>query len=143
VHGFGFSFALAESLQFAGSHLVASLLAFNLGVEIGQVLVLAVAVPVLGWLLGRRIPERVGVIILSAFIAHTAWHWTTERGASLGEYSFELPVFDAAFGASAMRGAMVLLIAGGAAWALAELQRRLRARDDAPPADPQPLTPAA
>ena len=37
VHGFGFSFALRETLQFAGSHLVTSLLAFNLGVEIGQV----------------------------------------------------------------------------------------------------------
>jgi len=33
VHGFGFSFALRETLQFAGSHLLTSLLAFNLGVE--------------------------------------------------------------------------------------------------------------
>ncbi|MET0427504.1 MAG: HupE/UreJ family protein, partial [Microvirga sp.] len=39
VHGFGFSFALREELQFAGDHLVTSLLAFNLGVEIGQLLV--------------------------------------------------------------------------------------------------------
>ena len=36
VHGFGFSFALRESLQFAGSHLAASLFAFNAGVELGQ-----------------------------------------------------------------------------------------------------------
>ena len=35
VHGFGFSFALRESLQFAGSHLLTSLLAFNVGVELG------------------------------------------------------------------------------------------------------------
>src|SRR5581483_3396271 len=35
VHGFGFSFALRETLQFAGSHLLASLLSFNLGVELG------------------------------------------------------------------------------------------------------------
>jgi len=40
VHGFGFSFALRETLQFAGSHLLTSLLAFNLGVELGQLLVL-------------------------------------------------------------------------------------------------------
>ena len=40
VHGFGFSFLLRERLQFAGDHLVASLLAFNVGVEIGQLLVL-------------------------------------------------------------------------------------------------------
>ena len=42
IHGFGFSFALRESLQFAGDHLVTSLLAFNLGVEIGQLAVLLV-----------------------------------------------------------------------------------------------------
>ena len=36
IHGFGFSFALREQLQFAGDHLVTSLLGFNLGVEIGQ-----------------------------------------------------------------------------------------------------------
>ena len=38
VHGFGFSFALRESLQFAGSHLLTSLLSFNVGVELGQLL---------------------------------------------------------------------------------------------------------
>ena len=36
VHGFGFSFLLRERLQFAGDHLLTSLLAFNVGVEIGQ-----------------------------------------------------------------------------------------------------------
>ena len=36
VHGFGFSFALRETMQFAGSHLLASLLSFNVGVELGQ-----------------------------------------------------------------------------------------------------------
>ena len=45
VHGFGFSFALQETLQFAGSHLVTSLLAFNVGVELGQLLVLVAARP--------------------------------------------------------------------------------------------------
>ena len=37
VHGFGFSFALRETLQFAGSHLLTSLLSFNIGVELGQI----------------------------------------------------------------------------------------------------------
>jgi hypothetical protein len=53
VHGFGFSFALRETLQFAGSHLLTSLLAFNLGVELGQLLVLAIAVPALAVLFRR------------------------------------------------------------------------------------------
>ncbi len=47
VHGFGFSFVLRESLQFAGDHLLTALLAFNLGVEIGQIAVLLVLIPAL------------------------------------------------------------------------------------------------
>ena len=37
VHGFGFSFALRQTLQFAGSHLLTSLLSFNIGVELGPI----------------------------------------------------------------------------------------------------------
>jgi hypothetical protein len=79
VHGFGFSFALHETLQFAGSHLIGSLLAFNVGVELGQVLVLAILVPLLGLLFRYVVAERMGTIILSAFVAHTGWHWMIER----------------------------------------------------------------
>ena len=45
IHGFGFAFALQETLQFAGSRVVTSLLAFNVGVELGQLLVIALARP--------------------------------------------------------------------------------------------------
>ena len=79
VHGFGFSFALHETLQFAGSHLITSLLAFNVGVELGQVLVLAILVPLLGLLFRYVVAERIGTIILSALVAHTGWHWMIER----------------------------------------------------------------
>ena len=124
VHGFAFSFALRESLQFAGSHLAISLFTFNVGVEIGQVLVLLAAIPVLSWVFNRVLTERVGIIILSAFVAHTAWHWMTERGATLAQYSFTMPAFDLALVVSAMRGAMVLLIAVAAVWAMRELVNR-------------------
>ena len=67
VHGFGFSFALQETLQFAGAHVVTSLFAFNVGVELGQLLVLALLAPLL-WLAFRLVPERVGVIIASALV---------------------------------------------------------------------------
>ncbi|MEO8098099.1 MAG: HupE/UreJ family protein [Acidobacteriota bacterium] len=79
VHGFGFSFALHETLQFAGAHLLTSLLAFNVGVEIGQVLVLLILVPALALLFRYVVAERIGTIILSALIAHTGWHWMWER----------------------------------------------------------------
>ncbi|MEQ9068378.1 MAG: HupE/UreJ family protein, partial [Gimesia chilikensis] len=47
VHGFGFSFLFSETLQFAGGHLFSSLLAFNVGVEIGQLFILVLVIPVL------------------------------------------------------------------------------------------------
>jgi hypothetical protein len=125
VHGFAFSFALRESLQFAGSHVATSLFTFNLGVEIGQLLVLAVAIPLISLAFKYAVAERMGIIILSALVAHTAWHWMLERGASLKEYQFDWPTLDLAFAASAMRAAMLLLIIAAAAWGLSELFRRL------------------
>ena len=85
VHGFGFSFLLRERLQFAGSHLLSSLLAFNVGVEFGQLLVLMVLIPALGFLFTKVVPERMGVILLSAVVAHTAWHWKQIGRASCRE----------------------------------------------------------
>jgi hydrogenase/urease accessory protein HupE len=82
VHGFGFSYGLKENLQFAGRHLLVSLFSFNVGIEIGQVVVLAVMLPALT-LFRRRLPGRVGPIILSALVAHTGWHWMIERGNTL------------------------------------------------------------
>jgi hypothetical protein len=114
VHGFGFSFALRENLQFAGSHLLASLLSFNVGVELGQVLVLALLVPLIV-LLFRCVPEKAGTVVLSVLIGHTAWHWMLERGETLAK--FPLPALDAAALASALRWVMAVLIAGALAWA--------------------------
>jgi hypothetical protein len=84
VHGFGFSFALANDLQFAGSHLLLSLLAFNVGIELGQLLVLALVWPGIMLLIRYRpFEERIVVAIISTFVAHSAWHWLSERWAAL------------------------------------------------------------
>jgi hypothetical protein len=125
VHGFGFSFALRESLQFAGVHLATSLLSFNLGVELGQVFVLSLTVPLLGWLFRRVVRERMGIILLSALVAHTAWHWMIDRGAILRQYRFEWPALDAVSLAGALRGLMLLLIVAGAGRLMLGLVRRL------------------
>jgi hypothetical protein len=127
VHGFGFSFALRESLQFAGDHLVWSLFAFNIGVELGQIAVLLVLVPVLGLLFRFVVPERLGIIIISALVTHTAWHWMLERGAQLAKFPF--PTLDAAFIASAMRGLMAVLILAALVWAANSWLRRWIAAD--------------
>ena len=113
AHGFGFAFALRESLQFAGSHLLTALLAFNLGVELGQVAVLLVLVPAL-MLLFRYLPEKIGVIVLSALIAHTGWHWMTDRFADLRK--FQLPALDAAAAASLMRWTMAAIVLAVLVW---------------------------
>lgn len=125
VHGFGFSFALRESLQFAGSHLLTSLLAFNVGVELGQLLIIGIAVPNLIALFRWVVAERVGVIVISAILAHSAWHWMTARFATLREYRFVMPVLDARFLAGVLRGLMLLLIVLGVAWALSGVLSRL------------------
>jgi hypothetical protein len=122
IHGFGFSFALREQLQFAGDHLVTSLLGFNLGVEIGQLAVLFVLVPALNLLFRCVVAERIGVIILSALVAHTGWHWMLDRGAVLAKFPF--PTLDAAFLASLMRGAMAVLILAALLWLASGFVRR-------------------
>jgi hypothetical protein len=96
VHGFGFSFALRETMQFGGSHLVTSLLAFNVGVELGQLFALALLIPALGLLyrFALKERERIGVIVLSALVAHTGWHWMTDRVAVLRQYQVRWPAID-------------------------------------------------
>jgi hypothetical protein len=115
VHGFGFSFALVQTLQFAGSHLLTSLLSFNVGVELGQLLVLLLLVPALD-LLFRRVPERTGTIVLSALVAHTGWHWMVERWDRLRQFRFPWPELSAAVLASATRWLMVAVVAAGLVW---------------------------
>jgi hypothetical protein len=116
VHGFGFSFALRQTLQFAGSHLLTSLFSFNIGVELGQLLVLLVLIPALEILFRFVVAEQLGTIILSALVGHTAWHWMGDRYAVLRQFRFEMPVIDAAFLAGAMRWAMLAVAAVALYW---------------------------
>ena len=115
VHGFGFSFALRQTLQFAGSHLLTSLLAFNVGVELGQLFVLALLVPALD-LLFRRVPERTAAIVLSALVAHTGWHWMADRWDRLRQFRFPWPALDVTWFASATRWLMLAVAVAGLVW---------------------------
>ncbi len=75
VHGFGFASALAEA-GLAQAHLVSALLLFNVGVEAGQVMVLAVLLPLVllarrrDWVVSRVVPAIsvaiavVGVVLM-------------------------------------------------------------------------------
>ncbi len=116
VHGFGFSFALRETMQFGGAHMLTSLLSFNVGVELGQLLVLVLLVPLLEVLFRFVVKERIGTILLSALVAHTAWHWMTDRLGVLSQYQFRWPALSAALLWSAMRWLILILILAGVAW---------------------------
>jgi hypothetical protein len=108
VHGFGFSFALRRTLQFAGKYMLTSLLSFNVGVELGQLLVLVVLLPALALLFKRVVVERVGIVILSVLVGHTAWHWMVDRAEALSAYSW--PAFDAATVARLIRWLMAAIV---------------------------------
>lgn len=118
VHGFGFSFALGQELQFAGSHLVLSLLAFNVGIEAGQLLALALAWPLAAWAFARA-DARVLTALVSLFVGHTAWHWLAERWQALQA----VPGPDWAPGV-VLRVAVALAAAALAAWLLHQARRR-------------------
>jgi hypothetical protein len=121
VHGFGFSYGLKENLQFAGKHLLVSLFSFNVGIEIGQIFVLIVTLPLLALLLRRVLVGRTGMIILSAIVAHTAWHWMIERGEVM--WRVEWPELDQAGITILARWlAGFLIVAGGVRF----LARRMR-----------------
>lgn len=121
VHGFGFSYALTEYLQFSGSHLLTSLFAFNLGIELGQIAVLIVFLGVLGLVLRGPLAGRAGIILLSLFIGHTAWDWMIERGDIL--WRTEWPRWAENMGLSwtAMVAGVALIIAAG--YAMRRAQR--------------------
>ena len=132
VHGFGFSFALRETMQFAGSHLLTALLSFNVGVELGQLLVIALLVPALEILFRFVVTERIGAIFVSALVAHTSWHWTSERYEILSQH----PITWSALGATLLVGIMPWVIAMLMGAIMVRLGlRRLRRHSEATAAD--------
>jgi hydrogenase/urease accessory protein HupE len=80
VHGLGFAYAL-EELELRGSALPAALVAFNIGVELGQLAVAAMAVPLLSY---ARTSERGvrGLRIASVLLSLTGAVWLVERLAA-------------------------------------------------------------
>ena len=67
-----------------------TVLSLQLEVEAGSGS-LALVVPVFRLLFGRWLPEVMGVVVLSAVLAHTGWHWMLARGGALMQYTFTAP----------------------------------------------------
>jgi HupE / UreJ protein len=131
VHGFGFSNALGQSLQFAGSHLLLSLFSFNIGIELGQLAVLALMLPALA--LFRRLlrAERIGIIVLSAAAALIGGYWITDRWPAFAQAAWPRP--DVGTLLDAARWAAVVLVLAAVAMFSVRIAsaRRVRALESA------------
>jgi hypothetical protein len=79
-------------------------------------LVLALMIPALDLLFRYAVAERMGTIILSAIVAHTAWHWMIDRYEVFHQYQISWPALDAAPLAKALRLLMLIAIAAGLVW---------------------------
>tara|TARA_B100000809_G_scaffold266299_2_gene328355 strand:+ start:233 stop:1555 length:1323 start_codon:yes stop_codon:yes gene_type:complete len=129
IHGFGFSFALRETLQFGGTHLLTSLLAFNVGVELGQILVLLLLIPALALLYRFGVRERMATIILSVLVAHTGWHWMTDRAAVLSQYDMVWPTLDLSLLLSATGWLLLIMALAGLSWWALGMRRQVKSAD--------------
>ncbi|MEO1014115.1 MAG: HupE/UreJ family protein [Pseudomonadota bacterium] len=78
LHGLGFAGALSE-IGLPAGQLAASLLAFNIGVEIGQLCVVAIAFAALSWFFGDPRYRKVVVVPGSLGVALVGAYWTLSR----------------------------------------------------------------
>lgn len=80
VHGFGFASVLRDlGVGRGGQGVAMPLFSFNLGVEVGQVVIAAVVLPLLWQLRKRGAFVRRGVPILSAIVALAGTYWLLQR----------------------------------------------------------------
>ncbi len=78
IHGFGFAGAL-RALELPRALLAPSLLTFNLGVEIGQLVIVAMAWPLLRWARGLPGMWPAGMRWASAGVASLGGFWLVQR----------------------------------------------------------------
>ncbi len=123
--GLRFSFSLVQSLQFAGTHPVASLAAFSVGLDVAQVVLLGLFVPALRFLF-RFATERGGAFVVSLMAGDIAWHRMLERGDALWQYQFQVPSNTPALLLTVVTWALNLVIALAVFWLLLMVFRRYR-----------------
>ena len=86
-HGFGFASVLGD-LGLSGDYLTVSLLGFNIGVEVGQVIIVCIIFPILFFLAKTKLYKPI-LIYGSLFLVLVALNWFTDR--SMGT---DLPLDD-------------------------------------------------
>jgi len=118
--GFGLGDLLADASQFAGTHAFVSVLFFNLGVALGEVVSLALAFGALRWLVDRALGLPLGVLVVSAVVGHQGWHWMMDRSHELRH---ALGHATASELTSVALWLLPALLVGLAAWFLPQLRR--------------------
>lgn len=83
-HGLGFASVMGE-LPFRMQDLVWVLVAFNVGVEIGQIAIVSAVVPLTFWLRKQAFYRHVVPVYGSALLATVAGYWLIERAFGLGQ----------------------------------------------------------
>ncbi len=78
IHGLGFANALRE-LSLEGGELLRALVGFNLGVEMGQALLLAIFVPLFAWLRSTQSGTRFALPACSFSILIISTYWFIQR----------------------------------------------------------------
>ena len=78
VHGFGFADAL-QKLHLPRSGIAAALFTFNLGVEVGQVCIVGIVLPLLSRLRRARGFDPAGVRAASACVGALGVFWLVQR----------------------------------------------------------------
>ena len=78
LHGMGFASVFAD-LNAQSNNLVLSVVAFNIGVEVGQLAIVAVLLPLLLWLRHFAFYAKTLMPLLSSIIAIIAINWTIQR----------------------------------------------------------------
>ena len=121
AHGFGFAIDLGETLQFAGSHPWAAIAAYNVGLELGALIILAIAVPAFNLLFSQVFTERTGTIVASVLAGHVGWHWMTERFVIA---QMNWPGFDLNILLMIVRWLLMLTVAGGILWFVSDLLKK-------------------
>lgn len=82
LHGFGFASALADA-GLSGTNLAGALFGFNLGVELGQMTIVVVILPIAFFLRARPLYTRYALGAGSAVVAVIASVWLVERAFTL------------------------------------------------------------
>ena len=78
IHGMGFADALKE-LGLPDNARWLALMAFNIGVEVGQVSIVTAVLPILYWMRHKPVYRRVILRVISLLIIAVALIWFTQR----------------------------------------------------------------